>query len=424
MSTPSNTNGNNTSLLLDVISQASGYGTQSQSYADLLSGFNHRSLGAPIPIHAEHSGITFFTRPNMNLSYDNLATDRILTPLLTDNEYTYQRVIRSMMDPIGAGLNLYYNVGRSITTPLFDPKCAFMPLLSNNLLNLSGWPDIALDTYTSHEGRLRENWSYMDGTSKTYTVTDLNATFRNVGGDPITLLLMLWATYMDHIHDGTMVPYLQSIMTNRVDYHTRIFRFTLDPTRTRIQKWSSAIGCFPVGVPIGAAMNYTSDNTYTQENSDAVATTFRAQIIEYLDPILFNEFNETVIMFNPEMADDVREQNYTKVPYQYLQLFNYQGYPHINVLTNELEWWVATATYQNRVQNFTTLTTAPTPTIATSTASQPVLASGVTSATAVSNDSSQFGWSDFLTDISGNLVTGPITSTDTGSNGNDDNSTA
>jgi hypothetical protein len=143
-----------------------------------------------------------------------------------------------------------------------------------------------------------------------------------------------------------------------------------------------------------------------------------------LDPILFNEFNETVIMFNPEMADDVREQNYTKVPYQYLQLFNYQGYPHINVLTNELEWWVATATYQNRVQNFTTLTTAPTPTIATSTASQPVLASGVTSATAVSNDSSQFGWSDFLTDISGNLVTGPITSTDTGSNGNDDNSTA
>jgi len=420
MSTPPNTtNGTN---LLDAISQANGLGTQSSSYAELLSGFNHRSVGIPLPTHAEGSGITFFTRPNMNLSYDNLAIDRILTPLLTENKYTLQRAIRAMLDPVGAGLNLFTMIGRDITTPLFDSKCAFMPILSTTTLSLSGWPDIALDTYTSHEGVLRENWSYMDGNSKTYTSTDLNATFRNVGGDPITLLLMVWATYMDHIHRGTMVPYFQSIMTNRVDYHTRIFRFTLDPTRTRIQKWASAIGCFPIGVPIGAAMNYTSDNTYTQENADAVSTTFRAQLVEYLDPIIFNEFNETVIMFNAEMHDAVRNQYYTKVPYQYLQLFNNKGYPRINVLTNELEWWVDHQEYADRVANYGALTLSPPSPIAPSTTSVPVLAQGVSN---TATNTSRAGWADFLTDIAGNLVVGgPTATTDTGSNTNNDNSVA
>lgn len=373
-------NGNNGRSVIDVISQMSGYGDVSASFAELLSGFNHRSIGIPLPVSVDEAGITFFTRPNFNLSYDNLAIDRVLTPLLTDNKYTYQRIIRTMLDPVGSGVNLYDQPGRGIDTPLFDSKNAFMPLLTNNLLSLTGWPDIAIDTYTSHEGILRENWSMVDGTSKTYTAQDLNATFRNVGGDPITLLLFVWATYMDHIHRGTMVPYLQSIVTNRVDYHTRMFRFTLDPSRMRIQKWASATGCFPIGVPLGASMNFSADNTYVQENADAISTTFRAQVIEYLDPIHFNEFNETVQMFNPEMADDVRDSYYTKIPYQYLRMFNYKGYPRVNVLTNELEWWMNTAEYEQMLANYTAMT-QPMPIVTTnSPGSSPILTANALSA--------------------------------------------
>jgi hypothetical protein len=278
-----------------------------------------------------------------------------------------------------------------------------------------------MDIYTSHEGVMRENWSMADGTSKTYTTTDLSATFRNVGGDPITLLLMVWVTYMDRIHRGDMVPYFQSIMTNRVDYHTRIFRFTLDPSRTRIQKWSSATGCFPVGVPIGAAMNYTSDNAYTQENADAISTSFRAQIVEYMDPILLNEFNETVTLFNPEMADDVRESYYTKVPYQYLNYFNRSigSYPRINVLTNELEWWIDSSIYAQDVANFTSVSTTPEAAIAASTLSAPVMASNPV--TPNSNPSTPapvsagYGWSNFLADAAGNISAVPTDASDTGS---------
>jgi hypothetical protein len=254
------------SSLLDIISQSSGLGTLSASYADLLSGFNHRSLGSAIPIHKEGAGIVFFTRPNLNLSYDNLAQDRMLTPLLTNNQLTYQRAIRAMLDPEG---NLF-NSARGITTPLFDAKNAFMPLLTNGLISLNGWPDISLDTYTSKEGRLRENWSMVDGTSKNYTTFDLQASFRNYSGDPITLLFAVWATYMDHVHTDIMTPYLKSIVMNRVDYQTRIFRFTLDPSRTYIQKYASTTGVFPIGVPIGAAMNFDAENPFSHDNAEQV----------------------------------------------------------------------------------------------------------------------------------------------------------
>lgn len=402
------------SQITDVLSQMNGLGTRSESFAEFLTGFNHRSIGAPLPVHAEGSGITFFTRPNFNLSYDNLSVDRVLTPLLTDNLYTYQRVIRAILDPIGSGVQLYDTPARNITSPLFDSQSAFIPMFTNALTGLTGWPDQAMDIYTSHEGILRETWVYADGHSKTFTATDLNATFRNVGGDPITLLLFVWLTYMDHIHRGTMTPYLRSILTNRIDYQTRIFRFTLDPTRTRIQKWASATGCFPVANPVGAAFNFSSDNAYTQENADSISTTFKAQCIEYFDPIIFNEFNETVEMFNPLMGDATRAQNYTKIPYQNLQMFNWaRGYPHINVLTNELEWWVDTATFQARVANHTAFTARPAVIIPASAASQPYLAEGTAASPVASPAPYQavdaFGYSQFLTglDAANSRITAP-----------------
>ena len=46
------------------------------------------------------------------------------------------------------------------------------------------------------------------------------------------------------------------------------------------------------------------------------------------------------------MADTQRQTaRMTKVPYEYIFLFNYLGYPRINPMTFELEWWVYTDQY-------------------------------------------------------------------------------
>lgn len=392
---------------LDIISRSSGLGSLSASYADLLSGFNHRSLGSAIPLNTEGSGITFFTRPNLNLSYDNLTEDRMLTPLLTENASTYQRVIRAMLDPVGAGLTNGEHAGRKITSPLFDEKNAFMPLLTNGLLSLTGWPDIQLDTYESKEGVLRENWSMVDGTSKNYRTFDLQASFRNYGGDPITLLFMVWVTYMDHVYRGVMTPYLKAIVENRVDYHSRIFRFTLDPSRTRIQKYASTTGVFPIAVPIGAALNFSADNPYARDNSEEVSMAFRCHGAHYLDPILLYEFNETVQRFNPAMSDAHRASTYTKIPFEYLRLFNYKGYPRVNTDTSELEWWVDTKVYRDDVSGYASL--KPVESVATSYASAPRLSPQATAVVVQDNIDPATGWADALTGMAGNTVKPPGT---------------
>jgi hypothetical protein len=347
-----------TSALLDVISRSSGMGGLSTSYADLLSGYDHRGMGSAVPIHTEGNGLVFFTRPNLNLSYDNLSQDRMLTPLLTQNAYTYQRALRVMLDPVLGNLNLPEGtLAKNLASPLFNVKQAFLPLLTNTITSLNGWPDISLDTFTSPEGRLREVWSLGDGTSKNYQAIQLNATFRNIGGDPITLLFAIWATYIDHVHQDVMTPYLENIMENRIDYGTRIFRFTMDPSRTRIQKYASCMGAFPIGVPIGAAMNFSRDVPYSHENQQEVAIGFQGSGAEYMDPIILQEFNDLVTMFNPEMADDYRPSIFTKVSYQYLKNFNKasSAFPWVNMQTCELEWYVDTGTYEAAVADYLSL---------------------------------------------------------------------
>lgn len=336
---------------LDLVTRSSGLGSRSSSYADILSGFNHRSTGLTVPINTDHQGITFFTRPKMNLSSDNCAASRILTLLNTDAEASLQRVIRVMMDPYR---NLFAPNNR-LTSPIWDSKQAFMPILSNLLISLVGWPDIAMDYYQSKEGRLRENYVIVDGTSETNSAFTLNGAFRNIGGDPITLLSIVWAKYVDMIHKGIMTPYMESIVTNRIDYQTRIFRFVLDPSRNYIQKWASAVGCVPVGIPSAAAINYSNDTPYSHDNAEQVALAFSCQGAEFYDPILFYEFNETVQMFNPAMGDELRESTYTKVPYQYLSLFNYEGYPRVNTTTQQLEWWVDSNALTSRVNDWSSM---------------------------------------------------------------------
>lgn len=408
-STTDITNLASTSTLLDLISRSTGMGSLSSSYAELMGGFDHRGMGAAVPIHTEGNGLVFFTRPNLNLSYDNLSQDRMLSPLLTRNPYTYQRALRVMLDPVIGHMNLSQTTASNISTPLFNEKQAFIPLLTNTITSLNGWPDISLDTFTASEGRQRETWSIGDGTSKNYQAVQLNATFRNIGGDPITLLFAIWATYIDHVHQDVMTPYLENIMENRVDYGTRIFRFTMDPSRTRIQKYASCMGAYPIGVPIGAAMNYSRDTPYSHENQQEVAIGFQGSGAEYLDPIILQEFNDLVAMFNPEMDPSYRGGAYTKVGYQYLKHFNksQNAYPWVNMQTSELEWYVDTTTYNAVVSDYGSLaeqarTTAGT--AAQNPGSLPQTSAGTAAPAQGDNFFPKAGYSQALTDMASNMV--------------------
>jgi hypothetical protein len=314
--------------------------------SNVYYGINHRQTPAAIPINKDVFGLTFFTRPNLNLTLGNLRAVRMFNPLTTTNQYTLQRIIRCYLDPRGNGSFGVNSTGGTVGSPMVDPHQAFMPLLSNALTSISGWPDVMVPYRTSQEGAYKEVFSHVDGVVDNYTAYDITANFRNIPGDPITALFLYWSHYMSHVFQGSMVPYPESLIENEIDYHTRIYRLVLDPTKTKVQKIAACGAAFPYAAPIGGgSFNYDSEKPYNDANQQ-LSIPFHAVGAIYQDPMLLYTFNKTVSDFNVTMLDATRSSMNTKIPLGALQLFNNRGYPHINPDTWELEWWIDNASYQ------------------------------------------------------------------------------
>lgn len=342
---------------IDIVSRLSGLGSLSDAYQQMLKGINHRGLGNPIRTNRDNSGIVLFTRPDCNLTYDNIALCRLLTPLLTDNEYTLQRYIRAMLDVKGSR-------GGGLPTPLVNPNSPFIPLLTNNLLTSSGWPDIQPGTYNTKEGVLKESQASIDGIYRTAGVFDLSMSFRNVEGDPITAFIATWVLYATLVKYGEINPYPENIIENRYDYNTRITHLVMDPSRRFVTKIAVGHGAFPNNVPMGANFNFSGEQTYVQ-STEQVNINFTVNGAEYNDPILIDEFNRIVAAFNPSLKIEsftefgdltianpfgiTNPDGYIKLRGDELKAGNYLGTPLIHPTTNELFWFVTQEEYDQIV---------------------------------------------------------------------------
>ena len=292
----------------------------------------------PLPSNKVSQGVVFYTRPLLNLTTSNLLADRATTPYSTDVKMSYLRMARALLDPIAARSD------NPITSPLVDEKNPFIPILSNYQLSMSGWPDINLNVHVSKEGLLKQQWSMYDTYNKYYGAWEMSTTYKNVSGDPVGSLMELWAGYGVGVYMDEMKPRISSIIEDNIDYQTAIYRMTLSLDNRIINDIAKTIA-FPTAITIGNNFNMSRD-THLAETGDQIDVPWQCIGAEYNDPILMREFNATVIMFNPEMRDQLRPVNYVFVPLKYRQLFNHISYPYINLDTNELQWWVSKALFE------------------------------------------------------------------------------
>lgn len=337
---------------IDFVSRLNGYGSLSSAQTNNLRGINVNLNGTPAPANKDSFGITFFTRPDLNLSYDNLGIDRMLTPLMSEDPRSMARALRCMLDP--------RREDTGFLSDLFDRDQAFLPLLTNNLINISGWPDITVDTYTSKEGVYKEAYSMIDSTSHIFGTYELTANFRNIQGDPVTLLFAVWLRYASLVYDGSIVPYFDNILENTIDYQTRIYRLVLNSDWTHVQKIAACGAAFPLAVPLGAAFSYSDDSEFNRDN-DQISIPFRAIGANYLDPILVKEFNQSVSGRCVGMRDSHRGalmvkigrfEDYPQGPIglPLLNLLSHKLYPRIDPFTMELEWYTRAEDYEMAVQ--------------------------------------------------------------------------
>jgi hypothetical protein len=339
---------------LNDVFKSTPMGAIDNSIGNAFYGINHRQQPSAVPINKDSFGLTFFTRPQLNLSTPNIRSDRRFIPLLTNLDTSIQRIIRCYLDP---RLNNVGNASeKEFSCKFVDNKNAFIPLLTNHLNSCSGWPDIALDTYTSKPGAYKEVYSQVDSVSDIYSAYDITATFRNMVADPITSMFFIWTLYQSLVFQGILVPYPDFIIKNEIDYNTRIYRLVLDPTRKYIQKIGCCGAAYPVGVPMGAAFNFENDKPINMSNNE-IQITFKCLGACYQDDIIIHEFNKTVGIFN----SDMRESTYKgmkKIPLEALNSFNNRGYPRINIDTYELEWYVSQEDYKNTMDSYTRHLTA------------------------------------------------------------------
>ena len=342
------------SLSLDDFLQNSPIGPIQTAIGNNFYGINHRQLASPIPINKDNYGYTFFVRPQLNMQKSNLRNMRRMTPLLTGDSNSLPRIIRCLLDPrqmygypVKSGNPDIPDDSPTLECPFVDNRQAFIPILTNHLKSISGWPDINVPTYTSNPGAYEEAHSMVDGIIENYTAYDIQATFRNSKGDPIMAMFLAWLIYQSAVFTGDLVPYPDFLVRNELDYNTRIYRLVMDPTKTKVQKIAACGAAVVTSLPIGGSFDFSTEKPYNDANSD-ITINFKCNGAQYQDDILIDEFNKTVRMFNPSMDDRAYSngagspitRDMVKIPNAMLNLFNNRGYPRINPNSYDLEWYI------------------------------------------------------------------------------------
>lgn len=339
---------------LDRVYQSTPLGPVDSNLINTIYGINHRQTPAALPMNKDRFGFTFFTRPRLNMSRSNLRYVRQMYPLLSQEPASIHRIIRCYLDPDSA----YPPSNKpedKVTSPYVDDLLPFIPLLSNLILSIGGWPEFVADTHTTPDGHYREAHSIIDGPIRIKGAFELSATFRNLPNNPVTLLFFYWLFYSAMVFEGEMMPYGDSVYEYEIDYNTRIWRLTMDPTNRYVTNILSTGASFPLNAPVGALGNFDSTQPYN-DSQDNVTVRFQCIGMDYNEPIQIQEFNQLVQMFNPGMAPGARDQYYIQVPYEILSFFNMRGYPQINPADSELQWFIPYRmldAYSNQLKAFT-----------------------------------------------------------------------
>jgi hypothetical protein len=370
---------------IDQMLEALPVGSLRKSVGNNLYGINMRQNPTAVPSARDAYGFTFFTKPQLNLSMMNVSNYRGFYNLLTDNAMSYQRYTRLSLDPRLAHMgviNSSRTTERDLKCPFVDHQSAFIPVLTNNIVSLSGWPDLTAPTRTTDAGLYGEEVCMVDGTTNHYESFDIDTTFRNTRGNPLIYMFYIWLKYESLVYEGILTPYTDFILENEIDYQTRIYRLVLDQQKRYVTYIGATGASFPVSVPTGSLFDFNIDNIYNNKNSE-INIRFKSMGFTAFEDILKYEFNRTNAIFNPSMqkllkqdingggGDKILRENavktyrspdndMVKIPYalamaidesslsdnKFYQL-NHRAYPWINLSTNELEWWVKASRFRN-----------------------------------------------------------------------------
>ncbi|MDQ6990599.1 MAG: hypothetical protein Q9M11_02555 [Mariprofundaceae bacterium] len=351
-----------TTTLDDFFAYTQAGGSVAQAGSNLLYGMNQSKTTGAAPVNNDTQGFVFFTRPMLNLTKANLIRKREMHYLLTTRETSVQRYVRCTLDP-----SLATFASPVVKSPLVDNKMAFIPLFSNTILKLSGWPDVVAPTYKSKQGLRKEQWALIDGTAEVNESFDMDATFKNTADEPLPMMIDAWVNYATYVFDGQLRPHYGMEVRNEIDYTTRIYRFVMDKDERYIKKVACTVASFPINSQTGKFFDYDRTQQYMSQSKE-INVRFTSMGAVYNDDIILKWFNLAAGYANSALREIVvgnfvspAKNHYEKIPRELLAKFKFAGYPLVNTLTYELEWWIdpMSSTYKHVMNEFNPTTPVP-----------------------------------------------------------------
>lgn len=336
MDTPISLSDTDRDRLLALASNANsiytGRGSNLTQLQTLLT--RHDRFGSvAFPINAEKVGLTFFTKPRLNMTTVSLRQDPQLAMMDSMNPMDWMFGIRCNLDTVFARSTPAHQA--AVNSPWFNDTSAFNIPLSNALIGQSGWPDFNLEYETTEAGYFSEDMTLARGSDRGRRTYDINCTFRDVQGGWVMSYIYYWLHAMALQMEGAIVAYPSDREANRLNYTCSIYRFVLDTSLRTITKWAKATGCFPVTIPIGEVFNFNPGDSYIH-TSQSFSVTFKANHVAYMDPRHLAAFNTLVERY---AGSDIKtSSNYVNVPPT--PEGNFIGIPYVELFkgTNELMW--------------------------------------------------------------------------------------
>jgi hypothetical protein len=314
------------------------FGSLDKAIGNNLMAIDHDNIKTYNPMARTLQGLVFWVRPGLNMSGGNIGQSRVLAPLLSGANLSVQSYIRHMLDPrVLGGFTPPRGSGNAGSdNGYIDNKQAFIPIMTNSVKTVSGWPDLVSKQFVDEAGLQGQTFTMVDSECSMRENVEITATFNNSAGEPILNMMNVWIQYMGLVFNGKLTPYPDYVVQNELDYNTRIFRVLLDKTGRYVTKIAATGPGIPLALGIGAGFDYTSDTPYNEQN-ETLDVRFQFHGVEYNDPILVIDFNTVVSIFNPDMT---AKAGMTKIPFGLRRYYKHMGYPWIDPNTMEYQVWV------------------------------------------------------------------------------------
>lgn len=327
------------SAITESLARSSGMGSRHYVMETVLS--QHDRFGtAPIQTNSEMVGLTFFTRPRLNMTTSSLRQDPKLAMMDTLDPNSLMFSLRTNLDSVL--LKSPYAASAVRKSPWINPDTPFNVPLSNMLLGMSGWPDFNVEYETTEAGYFSEDMTMVRGSDMGRRTYDIQCTFRDVQGGYLMAYIFYWLHAMALQMEGAIVAYPDDREANRLNYTCSIYRFVLDPHMGTIVKWAKATGCYPASLPLGDVFNFGPGDSQIH-TSQQFTVPFVVNNVSYMDPRHLAAFNKLVRRYSgikEQKNGSLKSiaQSVGRVVAPITASSNFTGIPYIDLYsgTNEL----------------------------------------------------------------------------------------